>query len=705
MNVMSSPLDRRDFLKAAALVGSGLLISFPAMQGAFGKAARSHSSFVPNAFLHIGEDDTIRIILSKVEMGQGVWTTLPMLIAEELDCDLTKVVVEHCSIEAAYNHTTLGIQATVGSSSTYSEFDRYRYAGATARAMLVAAAAKEFGVNPDTLRTQNGFVIDGPRKLSYGKLASVASGLPRPSVTLRHPHDWKIIGRSQARLDGAAKVNGTATYGIDIMFQGLYTAVVSHPPVFGGTVISFDASAAKAIKGVRDVVKIPTGVAVIADHYWAAKLGRDALKIDWDLPDGTDTAKMIDEYRALSHTKGMTVQLRGDVEAAFTKSTKAFEAEYFLPYLAHASMEPLNCTVKLVADQCHIWTGTQLPTTDRNNVATILNINPENVKIVTPFLGGSFGRRGSFNSDWIVEAVHIARQSGKAIKMIWTRADDMRAGYYRPAYLHNVKIATTEDGLPAVWQHRIVGQPVFGTLPPEIDGSSIEGVKDSPYIERVPDVNIELHTTTNEVPVLPMRSVGFSQTIFVMESVIDELAQLAKIDPVEYRRKLLKNQPRYLDVLNLAAKKSGWNAPLIRGRFRGIAVSHSHRSYVAHVVELSIEKERVRVHRVVSAIDCGLAVNPDGVRAQVEGAVVFGLSAALFGEITLVNGTVKQGNFDEYKMVRMNQMPIIEVHIVPRNDQMGGAGEPGVPAVAPALTNALFAATGKRFRRLPIGKI
>lgn len=655
--------------------------------------------------MHIGEDDTIKVILSKVEMGQGVWTTLPMLIAEELDCDLAKIVIEHSPVSAEYNHTMFGIQATVGSSSTYTEFDRYRYAGATARAMLVAAAAKKIGVSADTCTTEKGFVIHGDQRISYGKLAAEASRFPKPMVTLRDPKEWKIIGRPQVRLDGTTKVNGTAKYGIDISFHGLLIAVVLHPPVFGGKVISFDASKAKTIKGVHDVVQIPTGIAVIADHYWAAKLGRDALKVEWNLPEGTDTGKMVNEYRALSKTRGLSAQQKGDVTAAFNKTVKSFEAEYFLPYLAHAPMEPLNCTVKIEGDQCEIWTGTQLPTTDRERVASILNFKPEKVKINTPFLGGSFGRRGSLNSDWIVEAVYIARESGKAIKMLWSREDDMRAGYYRPAFLHYVAIATGNDGLPAVWLHRIVGQPVFGQLPPNVDDSFVEGVKESPYTESVTDLSIELHTTTNEVPVLPWRSVGFSQTIFVIESVIDELAHQAKIDPVEYRRKLLKNHPRRLAALNFAAEKSGWNNPLPPGIFRGIAVNHSHRSYVAQVIELSIENQQAMVHRVVCAIDCGLAVNSDGVRAQLESAVVFALTAALYGEITLENGRVKQGNFNEYRMLRMNQMPTVEVYIVPSEEQMGGAGEPGVPAVAPALANALFAATGKRFRKLPIGKL
>lgn len=419
-----------------------------------------------------------------------------------------------------------------------------------------------------------------------------------------------------------------------------------------------------------------------------------------------DTNQLIDQYRQLAKTKGKSAQIKGDTDNAFPKITQFIEAEYVLPYLAHAPMEPLNCTVRINPNGCEIWTGTQLPTLDQAAAAKVLNLKPEQVTINIPFLGGGFGRRGSFNSDWVVEAVQIAKVSGKAVKLVWSREDDIRGGYYRPLYLNQARIGIGQDGFPVAWQHRIVGQAVFSDTAVsghrEVDDSSVEAVKGSPYLESVPDHSVELHTTLVGVPVLPWRSVGLSHTVFVIESLIDELAFLAKKDPVAYRRSLLKNQPRYLAALKLATEKAGWSTPLATGRFRGVAVSERGGSYVAHVVELSVVNQQIQIHRVVSAIDCGLAVNPDGVRAQIESSVVFGLTAALYGEITVEKGQVVQQNFHDYRLLRMAEMPLIEVHIVDSAEKMGGVGEPAVPSIMPALTNALFAATGKRIRRLPI---
>ncbi len=705
-------INRRDFIKTTSLLGGGLLISFSLPAGIKNLGAAPATVFAPNAFLKIGTDDSIRVILSKVEMGQGVWTTLPMLIAEELDCDWSKIKVEHSPPSQAYAHTAYGVQITGGSTSTWSEFDRYRMAGATARAMLVEAAAKKLNVSPSACKTENGFVIAGDKRVSYGEVASDASLLAVPTVKLREPKDWKYIGKSQKRLDAPEKINGQAKFGMDIQFPDLLTAVVAHPPVFGGTVKSFDASKAKAIKGVRDVVQIPMGVAVLADNYWNAKLGRDALKVEWDLGANAtiDSKQQQADYSKLGNTKGAVAQQKGDAAAALPKAAKIIDVEISLPYLTHASMEPLNCTVKISADKCEIWTGTQLPTMDQASVAAFLGMKPEQVFITTPFMGGSFGRRGSFSSDWIMEAVHIAKASNKAVKMVWSREDDIRGGYYRPAYVHHAQIGVGKDGFPMAWQHRIVGQSIFANTPFQgflihdgVDHSSVEGVKDSPYLNSVSDHSIELHTTTLGVPVLPLRSVGNTHTAFVMEVLIDELATEAGKDPVEYRRALLKDHPRHLAALNLVAEKGGWDKPLPKGMFRGIAVHESFGSYVAQIVELSVsDGQKIRIHRVVCAIDCGVAVNPDGIRAQIEGGIVFGLTAALYGEVTLVNGQVKQGNFNDYKMMRMNEMPVVEVHIVPSTEKMGGVGEPGVPPVAPAFANALFSATGKRVRRLPV---
>jgi isoquinoline 1-oxidoreductase subunit beta len=496
---------------------------------------------------------------------------------------------------------------------------------------------------------------------------------------------------------------------LDIQFPGMLTAVVAHAPVFGGTVKSYDATKAKAIPGVRDIIQIPTGIAVIADHFWAAKVGRDALKIEWDPGANStiDSEAQLNEYRRLATTKGLTVQQKGDVVSALQNSEKAIDVEYSFPYLAHAPMEPLNCTVKISDNKCEIWTGTQSPLLHQVEVAAFLNIRPEQVEFHTPYIGGSFGRRGTFSGDWVIEAVNIAKLSGKFIKLVWSREDDIKGGYYRPVYLHRVHVALGTDGLPAAWQHRIVGQSLFTDTPLAsyivqngIDYSSV--TVGAPYSESIPHHSFELHTTTIGVPVSAWRSVGHTHTVFVMETLIDELAIFSAKDPVEYRRFLLKNHPRHLAVLNLAVEKAEWDKTLPKGQFRGVAVCEAMGSYVSQVVELSFQDQKIRVHRVVCAIDCGLAVNPDGVRAQMESGIVFALTAALYGEISLKNGQVQEANFNDYRMVRMNEMPLIEVHIVQSTDKMGGAGEPGVPPLAPALANALFAATGQRVRRLPV---
>jgi len=709
---MKQPIkvNRRDFLKTSTLLGGGLVISFALPAGIKRLAMTGPPStvFAPNAFLRIGTDGTVQIILSKVEMGQGIWTALPMLIAEELDCDWTTIKVEHSPAGKEYSCTFMPVQGTFGSTSVVSEFDRYRQAGAVARTMLVEAAAKKLDVSSDTCRTENGFVIAGDKRLGYGEVSGDAAKLPVPSVKLREPKDWKYIGKSQQRLDSPGKVNGKAIFGIDIQFPDLLTAIVARSPVFGGKIKSFDATKAKAINGVIDIVQIPSGIAVIANNYWAAKLGRDALKIEWDpgANASMDSKQQLETYRKLAKTKGKSAQQKGDVTKALTKAVKTVTAEFAFPYLAHAMMEPLNCTVKISSNKCEIWAGTQIPSNDQAAAAKVLNFKPEQVEINTPFLGGGFGRRGALNSDWVIEAVEVAKASSKFIKLVWSREDDIVGGYYRPAYLHHAVIGIDANGFPMAWQHRIVGQSVFsntsfgGEL--EIDDSSVEGVKGSPYLELVPDLSVELHTTKNGVPVQPWRSVGKSHTCFVMETLIDEIAFAGGKDPIAYRRILLKNYPRHLAALNLVAEKAEWDTPLPKGRFRGFALNEGNGSYVAQIVELSIENKKVHVHRVVCAIDCGVAVNPDGVKAQMESGIVYGLTAALYGAITLEKGQVKQRNFNDYRMLRMNEMPVVEVYIVAGSDKIGGAGETSVPAIAPALANALFAATGKRIRRLPV---
>ncbi|QDK82528.1 xanthine dehydrogenase family protein molybdopterin-binding subunit [Spirosoma sp. KCTC 42546] len=708
------PVSRRDFLKTSSLGGLVIALGMPvsATPSSFTASPSTRPARKLNAFLRIGEDNSLQLILSKVEMGQGIWTTLTMLIAEELDCDWNNIQVEHRPAgKGADFAEPLSVQTTGGSDSTCSEFDRYRLAGATARTMLVQAAANRLGLQPRDCRTENGYVIAGARRVSYGELASEASTLPVPAVKLREPTAWRYIGNSQKRVDSPEKINGKATYGIDVQFPGLLTAVVAHAPVFGGTVKSVDSSRAKAIQGVRAVVQIPTGVAVLADHYWAARLGRDALKIDWSLgtDEPVDSKTQLDTYRELATTKGIPSQQKGDVASALSTAAKTIDAEFTFPYLAHAPMEPLNCTVKILNDRCEIWTGTQSPFLHQQEVAAFLGIKPEQVAFNTPFLGGSFGRRGSFNADWVMEAVQIAKVSGKFIKLIWSREDDIQGGYYRPVYLHRATIGIGRDGFPTAWQHRIVGQSLFTNTPlaaeivqKGIDYSSVGGVHGSPYLAKIPDHSVELHTTTCHVPVLPWRSVGNTHTAFVMETLVDELATIAGKDPVAYRRMLLNEHPRHLAALNLAAEKANWEKPLPPGRFRGVAVHAAMGSYIAQVVELSVDKQKIHLHRVVCAIDCGLAVNPDGVRAQMESCIVYGLTAALYGEITLERGRVQQSNFHDYRMLRIDEMPVIDVYIVPSTGPMGGAGEPGVPPIAPALVNALFAATGKRLRQLPV---
>jgi isoquinoline 1-oxidoreductase beta subunit len=704
---------RRRFLQTSGTLTGGLLVSFfiPASAKRLGeKAAGADVLFAPNAYLSITPDNSIKIMLAHVEMGQGVWTTLPMLIAEELDCDWDKITVEHAPPGEPYKHTTYGLQITGGSTSTWSEFDRYRNAGATARALLMQAAAQKFNVLVASCKTEKGFVIAGDKRVSYGELAEAASKLPAPaSVQLKEKKDWQYLGKPTRRLDAKAKSNGEAKFGLDVNFPNMLVAVVAHSPVFGGTVKSFDATAAKAVKGVRSVVKVPTGVAVIADHFWAAKKGRDALKIDWD-PGAANTfgtTTQFQEYRKLAATKGASAAKAGQVDDALSKATKKIQAEYMFPYLAHATMEPLNCTVKITGNSCEIWTGTQMPGLDQAAAAKILGFKPEQVTLHTQFLGGGFGRRATPTSDIVSEAVQVAKASGKFIKLVWSREDDMHGGYYRPAFLHQVTIGVGTDGLPAAWQHRLVGQSIAASTPFEgmikdgIDPTSVEGVSDSPYLESIPNYSIELHSAKTPVTVLWWRSVGHTHTAFVMETMIDELAHAAGKDPVAYRRSMLKSK-RHLGVLELAVEKSGWNNPLPAGRFRGIAVHESFGSFVAQVAEISIEKEQLKVHRVVCAVDCGTAINPEGVRAQMESGIIFGLTAALYGEISFENGKVKQRNFHDYKILRMNEAPLIEVHILESGEKMGGAGEPGTPPIAPAVANAIFAATGKRVRRLPL---
>jgi isoquinoline 1-oxidoreductase beta subunit len=717
---MSAGLDRgrRRFLQTTAAATSGLVVGFylpPRLRDgllAAGQAPASGPAKLPdaNAFLRIGTDDTVTIQLAHSEMGQGIWTTLAMLVAEELECDWAKVRVEHAPAAPVYAHLLFGVQGTGGSTTTLSEFDRYRQVGAVARDMLVRAAARQWDVPASSCRAENGAVVSGSKRLSFGALAAAAQAMTPPAeVALKPASAWKIIGTPTKRLDSPEKVSGNAQFGLDVRFPGLMTAVVARAPVFGAKVRRFSADKARVVPGVKAIVQVPSGVAVVAEHFWAAERGRDALEVEWDEGPGAalDSTRLHAEYAALARTPGAKAAAAGDAAAALAGAARTVEAEFDGPFLAHAAMEPLNCTVRLSAGKCEIWTGTQFQGIDQPAAAAVAGVKPDQVEIHTTFLGGGFGRRAAPTADFVTEAVHVAKISGLPVKVVWTREDDMRGGYFRPMFRHRARVGLGSDGKPVAWHHVIVcqsimaGTPFAAMMQNGIDPSSVEGVADSPYVTGTPNHLVELHTPTSPVPVLWWRSVGHTHTAFAVETLVDDLARAAGKDPLEYRRALLAHHPRHLGVLNLAGEKAGWGTPAPAGRFRGLAVHESFGSWVAQVAEVSVEGSRLRVHRVVCAIDCGICVNPEGVRAQMESAIVYGLSAALHGAITLKNGRVEQSNFHDYEVLRLDQMPRVEVHIVSSTERPGGAGEPGTPPIAPAVANAVFAATGKRLRSLP----
>jgi len=711
-NIMN--LSRRDFLKVGALAGGGLILGFNLEPSGGSGAARAATNkpFAPNAFIRIGTDDFITVIVNKSEMGQGVYTSLPMLIAEELECDWKRLRVEAAPVDPAYNHTEWGVmQGTGGSSSVKSEWVRFRQAGATAREMLLAAAAATWDVDKASCHAEKGKVFHSDGKsLTFGELAGKAAAMPVPkSVTLKDPSKFKIIGKAMKRLDTPDKTNGKAVFGLDTRIPGMLTALIARPPVFGGKVISVKDDKTKAVPGVQKVLQVPSGVAVVADGFWPAKKGRDLLEIVWAEGDGSrlSTDGLRKQYMEMANTPGKAARTEGDVEKAFSGATKRLNAEYEVPYLAHAMMEPLNCLIDFRNDSCEIWTGTQLQTGDRNTAAKVLGLKPGQVKIHTTFLGGGFGRRGNPYSDYVGEAAQVAKALKKPVKVIWTREDDIKGGYYRPMWSDKIAATLNSEGYPTAWRHTIVGQsilegtPFQGMIKEGVDATSVEGAADIPY--NIPNVLVDLHSPKIGVPVQWWRSVGHSHTAFVVETFIDELAYAAKADPLEFRRRLLAGHPRHQGVLALAAQKAGWGSVMPAGRGRGIAVHESFGSFIAQVAEVSVSADgNVHVHRVVCAVDCGQVVNPDTVAAQMEGGIVFGLSAALYGTITLKDGHIEQSNFHNYPLLRMNGMPTVEVFIVPSQEPLGGVGEPGVPPIAPAVANAIFAITGKRIRTLPI---
>jgi isoquinoline 1-oxidoreductase beta subunit len=700
---------RRLFLKASAVAGGGLLIGFhlPLAQRA-GEAAAAANEFVPNAWIRIDADDTVTLRVASSEMGQGVYTAIPMLLAEELECDWTRIKVEMAPADKAYTNPIIGQQLTGGSTAVRAFWTPLRQAGATGRELLIRAAAQTWKVKEDECRAENGVVLHktSKRKASYGELAATAATLPVPTeVFLKEASEFKLIGKSTARLDTPRKVNGSAVYGMDVKLPGLLIAVVARCPVFGGKPKKFDATKAKSVPGVRQVLPIQSGIAIVADNFWAAKQARDALVLEWD--EGANakqnSAGIRKQLEQALKKKSVSARHDGDTAKAFKAAAKRIEAVYEAPYLAHACMEPMNCTALVKQDSCELWVPTQAQTGAQFVASQITGLPPAKVKVNTTFIGGGFGRRSE--QDFVAEAVQLAMATGAPVKLIWTREDDMQHDYYRPATLNRLSAALDKQGLPIAWQHEIAGPSIFVRVFPNsikdgIDRTSVEGAANLPYA--IPNLQVSWVMENGVVPVGFWRSVGSSQNAYVTECFLDELAAAAGKDPYAFRRALLAKHPRHLGVLELAAQKAGWGKPLPSGRARGIAVAESFGSYCAQVAEVSVERGQVRVQRVVCAIDCGMVVNPDTIVAQMESGIVFGLTAALKGEITIKGGRVVQSNFHDYPLLRLDEMPEIEVHIVKSSEHPGGVGEPGTPPIAPAVANAVFAATGKPVRRLPI---
>lgn len=716
----SLQVNRRQFLKTAS--AAGLLI---AVQLQFGRrvyaadpVASAGQSFEPNAFIRITPDNWVVVICKHHEMGQGTTTGIATLVAEELDADWARVRAEYAPSNAQlYNNLAFGpMQGTGGSSAMKAGFDQMRHAGATARALLVTAAAHAWKVPEAEITVSKGVIAHKSGKRgTFGDFALAASKLPTPKdVKLKDPSKFTLIGKSETRrLDSAAKTNGTAVYTIDVKLPGLLTAVVVHPPAFAAKLKSFDATEAKKIAGVTDVVEIPEGVAVVATSMWAALRGRDAVKADWDASASQklSSEQMFKDYRKLALKPGDPANRSAETVPALAKAAKTLDLVYEFPYLAHATMEPMNCVAWLHDGQLETWSGHQIQTLDHMNAAKAAGVPMEKTKLNTLISGGSFGRRANTQSDFVVETVNVAKAiHGKApVRVQETRESDMHMGQYRPLFVHAVKAGLDASGNIVGWQHRIVGQSIMAGTPMAamikngIDPSSVEGVWPTPYA--IPNMSVDLHSPTQPIRPLWWRSVGNTHTAYVMETMLDELATLAGKDPVEYRLALLKDKPRHTSALKLAADKAGWGKPLAAGMARGVAVHESFDSVVAQVVEVSIlPNGRPRVHRVIVGVDCGTAINPDVIRAQMEGGVGFALSAAMYSELTIEQGVVKQSNFNDYRVLRINDMPKVEVHIVPSREGPTGVGEPGVPPLAPAVANAIFQLTGERVRRLPFAR-
>jgi isoquinoline 1-oxidoreductase beta subunit len=707
-------LSRRQFLSASAALGGGLLIGFTAGRSvnAAGAAEKiAGEPFTPNAFIRIDPNAQVTLIMPYVEMGQGTYTSIPMLIAEELEVDLKQVQLEHAPPnEKLYANPLLGVQATGNSNAIRGAWQPLRQAGATARVMLVSAAAKRWNVDLASCRAQSGEVRHVPsgKRLKYGELAADAARMPVPEgVTLKRPEDFKLIGTPAKRLDTPAKVNGTAVYGIDVRPPGVKFATLAQSPVFGGRVKSVDDAKAKAVKGVRQIVRLDDAVAVVADHMGAAKKGLAALAIEWD--DGPhaklSTQDIAAELEKATLNSGPVAQNIGDVEKAMAGAATKIEANYQVPFLAHAALEPMNCTVHVRKDGCEIWVGNQALARAQATAAKTAGLPLDKVVVHNHLIGGGFGRR--LETDGIDRAVQIAQHVDGPVKVVWTREEDIQHDMYRPHFFDRMSAGLDAKGMPVAWNHRFAGSSIIARyLPPAfnngLDPDTTEGAIDLVYA--LPNLHVEyLRVEPPGIPTAFWRSVGPSHNVFVTESFVDELAAAAKQDPVAYRRALLDKAPRAKAVLELAAEKAGWGKPLPDRVGRGVSVQFVFGTYLAQVAEVEVSKDgAVRVRRVVCAVDCGTVVNPDTVQAQIQSAIVFGITAALHGQITLKGGRVEQSNFHDYQMLRMNETPAIEVYIVNSTEPPGGMGEAGTSAIVPAVTNAIFAATGKRLRKPPV---
>ena len=708
-------VSRREFLVASAAAGGGLLLGWHLEAGtrlAAAAAPATPPAFAPNAFVRVGVDGRVTLIMSQVEMGQGVYTSMPMLLAEELEVGLDQVELEHAPPDdKRYGNPLVGFQMTGASSSVKYLYEPLRRAGATARTMLVAAAARRWNVEPASCRAERGTVIHTPsrRRIGYGALAAAAAALPVPdNVALKRPEDFKLIGTPAKRLDSPSKVNGTALYSIDVRLPGMKIATVAASPVLGGRLRRLDDAKAMAISGVRQVVRLDDAVAVVADHMWAATQGLAALDLRWD--DGPNATLGTDDIlkglAEAARSPGVVARREGDAAAAIAGAPRKLEAEYAVPFLAHAAMEPINCTVHVRPDGCEVWTGSQVLSRARATAAEVTGLPLEKVVVHNHLLGGGFGRR--LEVDYVTQAVRIARQVEGPVKVVWTREEDVRHDVYRPYYYDRLSAGLDERGRPIAWMHRLVGPSIFARWAPPafkggLDGDALDGAVQLVY--DIPAIRVEY--VRHEEPIVKTgfwRGVGVTHNTFVIESFIDELAAAAKQDPVEYRRSLLGKSPRARAVLDVAAQAAGWGHAAPAGRARGVALLYSGwHTYLAQVAEVSVsESGEVRVHRIVCAVDCGTVVNPDTVKAQIEGGVIFGVGGALYGEVTLKNGRVEQSNFHDVRVVRINEAPAIEVHLVRSAEAPGGIGEPGTAVTAPAIANAVFAATGKRIRKLPL---